>query len=87
MLNAIRGSRDHGSTKETPANSAARPARSRICVVSEPGISSGPIVAIAPARAIAPHTAAAMRPMSALFATMAFMTLPATLIGRSGPVA
>ena len=81
-LNATRGSRAQGSTKEMPANSAARPARSRICVVSEPGILSGPIVAMAPARAIAPHTAAAMRPMSSLFATTAFMPLPATLIGR-----
>ena len=81
-LNATRGSRDHGSTKEMPANSAARPASSRICVVSEPGISSGPIVAIAPASAIAPHTAAAMRPMFSV--CTGALTPSCDFIGRTG---
>ena len=48
----------------SPAKNAAEAAKSRICEMSEPGISSGPIVAMAPAKAIAAHTAAAMRLVS-----------------------
>ena len=46
--------------------------------MSEPGISSGPIVAIAPAKAIAAHTAAAIRPMF-LFATGPLNVAPANV--------
>ena len=71
---AKRGSRDHGRTKVTPAKTAADAANQRIWLMSEPGIWSGPMVAIAPASAIAAHTAAAVRLVSWL-STLAFNLL------------
>ncbi len=74
-LKAKRGSRDHGTMNVIPAKSAAEAAKNRIWEMSEPGIWSGPIVAIAPASAIAAHTAAAVRLVSWL-STLGFTAFP-----------